>query len=356
MSNVIKKEILSAKKRVHYAKYLIASYGDYPDSRKIIFPKKITANNIDGFLSKCQVLFSVLKKEEFGYEVVFSDVKGIDILGTLLIFKFFEFSVINKCFALPIVDFNEYVEAKIIEFGFLELINAYMSSMDEKTERIEQERKIKELSVKLEDNFFIAPQPLIRRSNFTNEFLRGKVLPALRDYYKDHKDHNDIIAMISICFSEVSLNFWEHAIEDTQSVMVANGNKEFVEIACTDTGNGILTTLKESGMYEDVEEIDIFRSCISQGVTSKRNTDHMGFGLWMIDELISEVKGKLYIYSEGYKYINDNNKKSVEKCSFWKGTIIYLLLPLKVIKTIKDIEAFKAYLDQQTDVIQINYG
>jgi hypothetical protein len=37
--------------------------------------------------------------------------------------------------------------------------------------------------------------------------------------------------MILLTFSEILLNFWEHATEDTKSIIVAHGNKDQIEIA-----------------------------------------------------------------------------------------------------------------------------
>ena len=178
-------------------------------------------------------------------------------------------------------------------------------------------------------------------------------MPKLREYYVGQ---DKVISMVSICFSEILLNFWEHAVEDSQSIMIANGNDNFVEIACADSGNGILSTLKTNEKYAGVGDLELFSSCVKKNVTSKEKTNHMGFGLWILDELVKASKGRLHIYSEGYQYINDYNKIQVGECAFWKGTIVYLALPLKNAMSLTDIEVFKKYRNNEINSkIKINY-
>lgn len=330
--------------KIGYGAYLISQYGN-AGSDLVVFPKILTAETIDVFLDKIEIIFKKEGTNSLGFEISFQHVQKMDILGALLIFKFFEYTIVNKCFILPTVNFTEFVQRKITEYGFLDLINAYILNTD-------RESSIENMDIKITNKFFIAPQPLIRKNNFTNNYIKEKVLPALQRYYSDNFK---TISMISTCFSEISLNFWEHAIEDTQSIMLANGNKETVEIACADTGNGIISTLKKNKKYEYLDDLTIFSSCVERDVTSKEKTNHMGFGLWLINQLITEIKGKLLIYSEGYKFSNEKGLISIKKTNYWKGTIIYLSLPLKTAKTLNDIEAFKNYIASQKNKILIDY-
>ena len=64
--------------------------------------------------------------------------------------------------------------------------------------------------------------------------------------------------------------------------------------------------------------------CVQRGVTSKPNSNHMGFGLWLVNELITLNNGRLHLYSQGHYYFNDFGKIKKGLCAFWPGTIIYL--------------------------------
>ena len=63
----------------------------------------------------------------------------------------------------------------------------------------------------------------------------------------------------------------------------------------------------------------------------------MGYGLWIINQIITLIRGKLQIYSEGFYYSNEYGKVKSGSCGYWKGTIIYLFLPLKNPVTLCDI-------------------
>lgn len=143
--------------------------------------------------------------------------------------------------------------------------------------------------------------------------------------------------MVFQCLSEVVINFWEHAIDDTKSILVAEGSKDYVKIACADTGKGIISTLGPT-LEKGYSKVDILLKSLEKEVTSKQNTDHMGCGLWIIDELVAKAKGKLYIYSEGVYYKREFGDRMASVCSYWKGTIIYIFLPLSSPATIADLE------------------
>src|SRR5690606_12886621 len=102
------------------------------------------------------------------------------------------------------------------------------------------EKAFKEFKIKLEERFIIAPQALLRTTNYTNEYLRNEFIPNIEKYYSKSPES---VSLIFSCFSEILLNFWEHAIQDTKSVILADGNKNKIEIACADTGIGIISNL-----------------------------------------------------------------------------------------------------------------
>jgi len=81
----------------------------------------------------------------------------------------------------------------------------------------------------------------------------------------------------------------------------------------------------------------ILKKSVEKGNTSKDRTNHMGYGLWVLDEITSRTNGRMHIYSQGAFYFNEGGKKKAGKCGYWQGTIIYLALSLHHPKTWEDI-------------------
>jgi len=298
---------------------------------EIVIPAILNGSNIQSFLRNVSIIFSLEGKRVENYALNLTNLKKINVLGMLLIYKVIEYAVERKCFALPHIYYFDFMEDKWDEYAFIPLINAYIKQED-------TDRKLRALNVQMTDKFILAPQPLLRNGNFTNEYLKQKFLPKINEYYVDKPK---IISMISTCFSEILLNFWEHAVNDTKSIMIADGNNNYMEIACADTGNGIISSLRSNPKYSKMDAEKVIALSIQKNVTSKENTYHMGYGLWIIDQIVTSVKGRFHLYSEGVAHINDYGKTKVIKTGFWKGTIVYLALPLENAKSLTDIDAFK---------------
>ncbi len=64
----------------------------------------------------------------------------------------------------------------------------------------------------------------------------------------------------------------------------------------------------------------------------------MGYGLWILNEIVTATKGRLHLYSEGAYVFNDFGKIKKGPCSFWQGTIIYISLPLVNPQSLSDIK------------------
>jgi signal transduction histidine kinase len=158
--------------------------------------------------------------------------------------------------------------------------------------------------------------------------------------------------MIFLCLSEILLNFWEHAIDDTNSILVAEGNENHIEIACADTGNGIITTLNRVFENSSINRPNTLKKSVEKYVTSKKMTNHMGYGLWILNQIAKRTNGRFHIYSEGAYFKNDFSKEIADKCGYWKGTIIYLSLPLKNPITLSDLENHN---DNKFNDIKINW-
>ena len=258
--------------------------------------------------------------------------KQISALGILLIYKVIEYTYINNCFKKPELQVNDYIQQKWKEYGFYELICLYISNKDI------ADKGYKELSIKLQDKFFIAPQALLRSDSYSKEMIEKKFLPPIKEYYKGFPK---IISMIFLCLSEILLNFWEHAVNDMRSIIVAEGNRNNIEIICADTGEGIISTLGSAYKEYEYTPEKIIKKSIEKGETSKKMSNHMGYGLWILNEITTRVQGRLHIYSQGVYLKNENNKTLIGQSGYWQGTIIYLSLPLNKPITLADIESYE---------------
>lgn len=310
---------------------------------KIIkIPKVFTLKYINEVLSDVEFIFKSKGKALQGYTLDLTEVRKINVLGMLILYKIIEYSVEKECFFEPNMPCGKIMERKIQEYEFLPMINSYINEEESLS-------KFKELKIQLTDNFILAPQPLLRGTNFTNNYIKNSFLPKIREYYKDDKK---VISMIFTCFSEVLTNFWEHAVLDTKSILIAHGNRSNIEISCADTGDGIITTLKKNPKYASLSDVEIIKKSVQKDVTSKEFTDHMGFGLWIIDRIVSEVGGKLALFSEGIHYSNDRGKITVNKTGCWQGTIVYITLPISTPKSLYDIDTFRT---KEMDNLKIDF-
>lgn len=300
-------------------------------NKRIVIPKKFRPNCIVEFINSCSVVFKLENKKEKDFYLDLSNNKECSMVGVLLIYKFMEFSVKKKCFYEPSYNMSDDFEKHMKDYGFKELIEKCTKS------KSVSEKEFNNLKVLQQKDFIIAPHALLRDEKYSSNKLNAEYYPKIQDYYS----HCDKTAkMIFTCFSEILLNFWQHSVSDTQTVFVAKGNKKKIEIACVDNGDGVLTTLKRANIQklDKKEDLYIFSSSVKKGVTSKSRSNHMGHGLWIIDQIIEKTGGEFHLYSEGYYYIRKRNKVMKNKCGYWKGTIIYLCIPLKDPVTISDIE------------------
>jgi hypothetical protein len=297
-------------------------------NRQITAPKHFRANSIINFITDCQDIYRLSNKNEKGFLLDLGKVKECTMIGVLLVYKIIEFSIKNNCFERPMyymgVPFKESME----KYGFTTLILTYLADKDV------AEKEFANLKISVTDTFIIAPQALLRNDKYSSEILNKKYLPQIEKYYLANEK---AVTMIFLCFSEILLNFWEHAVDDTQSIIVANGNKSNIEIACVDNGKGVLTSLKLAGK-DKKDNLKTLMSAVEKGVTSKDLSNHMGYGLWIIDQIAEKTKGRFHLYSEGYYYFREFGKVKSGKCGHWQGTIVYLSIPLINPITLADIE------------------
>lgn len=293
------------------------------------FPKILKPNSTVQLLNSLEKAFSLEEQLIPDAKINLSKVKNTSLLGILLNYKFIEYTYKHNCFRKPEMIVNDYIEKQWERYGFTKLIHSFVSNKDL------TERNYKNLRVQIDERFIIAPQALLRSKDYSDKFMKSEFLPKIEDYYK----RNDkVVSMIFLCLSEILLNFWEHAVDDTNSILVAEGNNSHIEIACADTGNGIITTLNKVFENSSIDRANTLKKSVEKYVTSKKMTNHMGYGLWILNQITTKTKGRFHIYSEGAFFKNDFGKEIADKCGYWKGTIIYLSLPLKNPVTLTDIE------------------
>lgn len=293
------------------------------------FPKYVKPNNCTELLKNLEGAFGMENKSVPEVKINLRKLEKTSLLGVLINYKFIEYTYKNYCFKKAELIVNDYVMSEWERYGFTELFNLYISNKDI------TEKWYKKLNVKVDDRFIIAPQALLRDNNYSQTFLNTNFLPKIEEYYSGNEK---AVSMIFLCLSEILLNFWEHAIDDTNSILVAEGNINHIEIACADTGNGIITTLEKTlDKKINTKPLKILEA-VKKNVTSKKNTNHMGYGLYILNEIATRAKGRFHIYSEGAYYTNDFGTIKNNNCGYWKGTIIYLSLPLSKPITLSDIE------------------
>lgn len=262
-------------------------------------------------------------------EVIFAlnEIKNVDVLGLLLIYKVIEFCVERDCITRSKITGNKYIKNQLKQFGFWKLLTAYLQNADNVN--------YGDLDIVLTNNLFIAPFPLLRDVDYDEKNIRESFLPQIEAFYRNSE--TDVSSVILQCFSEILLNFWEHAVTDTKSIIIANGNKDFTEIACADTGSGIVSTLKpilEFGLKGE----EILLKSLDKYVTSKRDTNHMGCGLWLINQVVNRSREScLHLFSEGYYVRNCHGNVETGKCAYWQGTIIYVYLDISSLVSISQI-------------------
>ncbi len=301
--------------------------------QKFITIKTLDHNSVFEILSKFEFIFSSVGKSMTGITIDFSKIikKNSNSFGLLLMYKILEFNTINKCFSgnlLEDKDKNTFAQL-LVDTSFWPL---YKNIIDKNSNYEIVEDLYKRSKLIFEDRFFIAPHPLLRETNFTKEYFENKYLPEIKKFYENELKQK----MLFDVFSEITSNFWQHAVADSKSILVSNGTEDKVEISCIDTAIGIISSLKSK--FPNLSHEKIILKSVEFEVTSKENTNHMGHGLWIINELVNLSDSRLHIYSEGTFYKNDYGKVSSGKCGYWKGSIIYVNLNLKNPKTVGDLK------------------
>lgn len=304
--------------------------------------KYLEAGHIDTFIRLTNCIFGYTEKEVPGFSLDFSRVEKADLLGVLLTYKILEYSTVHRCFSSPIHDIyqNNVLLSTIEKFGFGDLIKSLMSD-----KKVRTSSEYKKLKVKNESDCVIAPIALLRSEHSHSELvIKQQYEPIITAFYQN----DSIVEMILEVFTEIMHNFWAHATED-KSIIAGYGNRNFFEIACVDNGIGIDGTIHNA--FPDRVGEKALKYAMSRGVTSKKGSNHMGYGLWFINEIVSQAGGVAHIISNDYSLLNKNGRQSFQKFPRWKGSVVYVKMPLKTSVTIKDIERDHSELND----ININF-
>lgn len=299
-------------------------------------PPTLSNQYVEVFIRNIKDIFGMVntKRRDVLFDV--SNTKNIDILGLLLIYKFFDFTVKKNCFINPKtnLDKNKKVSDEMKKTGFKNIVDEYFTYKDP----IEEDLKYSQTK-----DFFLAPIILEKgKSNGVGKVNKKKIA----DYYS--YDSN-IASMILLCVDEIASNFQEHAVEDTKSVIIAKGNKDHIEIACADNGLGIISTLSPYLKWNDKKPVyNVLKKAVEKEVTSKKNSNHMGCGLWIVNQFVTVGNGKLYIFSQNAYLSNKKRKIKCGECSYWQGTIVYIDVPLI------NSKEFLKILDNKNSGIKLN--
>lgn len=281
----------------------------------------MTAQYIGHFVKTFERLFAI---NQHSTDVVIDahEVSELGMLGCLLLYKVMEYGTHVKQLISPKIVIEDSAFGVYAKVGFGELIGKVSNF------QINNELKYKEFK-----GFFIAPINLnVQDYDNVNNMLCKKI----NDYY----NNPDKAFALLTCITEIASNFHEHSKDEQDSILVARGNKNEIEIACADTGVGVVTSLMKSQRYRAIlskaEGCDVLTKALEKGVTSKDNSNHMGYGLWLVENIVRVLGGELYIYSEKAHYINKNGKIKKGANGYWKGTIIYIKLALNNEEAIHD--------------------
>jgi len=277
---------------------------------------KYNENNISSLILKLNFVFKFKNKglRNYDFQIKIKE-KDFTSITALTIYKILAYSLDNNCLKNPSANIDE-ITVLFSKFHLHDLIKAYYNQKD--IDRIFA--NIKPLK---KNDFFVAPHPINREIAKNKDDLSNKYYGTIYDYYKDKNP--EIIEYIKTCLVEISSNFLYHAQNDDKSILMAEGNKTKVEIISVDTSDGIISTMREK--YEQSDN-NLLSLAFQRKVTSKIENGHCGTGLWLINEIVNNLKGKLIIHSEGYIYRNIRGNVSIFASSYWKGTIVYVKLPI----------------------------
>lgn len=296
-----------------------------------VIPNVCTIQMIRAFLDTMAPIFEMKGKRVEHVNLVVRDIKRMDIVGVLLVYKVVEYTSRKKCFNSPKLLADSKFVVELQKKGFRELMESFVKGFPPNFET---------LKYQFYDNVFIAP---IKLNAISESEAEIGYIPMIQSFYEDQ----ETCAVVLSVLAEIVSNFHEHAQDDSDSILVAKGNKDNFEVVCADTGVGVVSSMAKSKLFQDIrptQRFNVLAKATEKGITSKQNSDHMGYGLWLIQEFVLKTKGVLQLYSEGAYYVNQCGKIKKGTCGFWQGTIIYVSLPLNNIGELQKWQTEQAAL------------
>lgn len=172
------------------------------------------------------------------------------------------------------------------------------------------------------------------------------------------------LSMVAKVVGELHDNVASHAngrgFSAAQFYRGGRGNPDRLELSIADGGWGFMRNVRSVLPLINSHEAAI-RWCLEKGNTSKRNTEneseipfpsdfedpyseggsgqrdhHMGWGLWLLHELVLSTGGELWIWSGDCSFvIRSNGEEVVERTkSYWPGVIITLMFYPETARTL----------------------
>lgn len=291
----------------------------------ILLPGDLVFTNVTSFIRIMNVFYSYTDLEVANFHLSAYNSRKIDLLCVLLLYKFLEYSLIYKCFSNPTFDYLDNIKKDISEFGFESLISECFNDY----RRAENEYLNLKPHIN-KNNFLVSPITIFKGSK-NRQSIESGCFDKIQDYY----GNGDISDMIFTIMCELIGNFYSHSNDASKSIIVAYGDCRTVEIACADSGDGIITSLREVYPWKDSNRL--LDHAMKRGITSKPMTDHIGNGLWSIDEIVKRNNGRLLVYSERSMYKRIGSKSFCSNVPEWRGTIVHVKLDLSHPVNLKDI-------------------
>jgi hypothetical protein len=290
----------------------------------ILINGKINENNISSLIRKLNFVFNNKEKQlpnqRFLIDMEYKDFTSI---AAIVIYKVFAYAMDNSCFYAPQVNIT--VMAHLFsKFQLEDLISSYFYQKD-------RERIYASITPVVKEDFFIAPHPLSKDIYANTDQLTTKYYKVIENYYSTI-DKN-IVDCIKTCMVEISSNFYSHTTDD-KSIIMAEGDKNSIEILSVDTSEGIVETLK--GTINSQDKLKILKKAFERNISSKKDKGHCGTGLWLVNQIVTKFKGKLIVHTGELVYKNMQGKCSIFVSNNWKGTILYAKLPINEISHLED--------------------
>ncbi len=294
---------------------------------KITLPKYLNDSEIRNFISNISFIFDSKDARIEGFILVLKNVKKMSLLGQLLIYKFVAYSATHRCFMNPYIYWNRKIKQELAKKGFLEIINTYMEDSKDTKKILQSYKKMRTCS----NEFLFAPHRMLRSEENDKNKLEQEFLDSIKKYYTEEIK----CSIVSQCIGELISNFWAHAIEESDTIIVACGTQDSIEVIFADNAKGIPHTLKISDTkYQQHTNVQLLEIACQEGVSSKIGTNHQGYGLFLIKELAINHNGQFSLYSaDGYAQFSSKKQKT-GNIGYWQGTIIHLRLDLKACKRI----------------------